>query len=360
MLFKEYLLQNWPLLLVLVAFIISLFLTVFSDKKTVKYMVFLIASIFALSIVVFIEFAIKAKPEYKMLRLVMMAIRYSATPFIIAEVIYINIKKLKSFIFIPALLLLILDIVSIFTGIVFRVDDAGQFSRGPLGVTPFVMVGLYSAILIYLLIERSNKSVMEIVPIVFLGLSLGSGLVLPFILKESYSSIFCLTIAIALFSYNEFTIHELTKKDALTGLLNRQAYYADVSRDPKKISAIISLDMNGLKAINDNIGHKAGDEALVSLSLCFIRAVKYHQHGYRVGGDEFVIVCRKSSEDDVQMLVERIKKLVRETKYSCSIGYSMNKDGNKTVTEMLKESDEMMYKDKERYYLEIGKDRRKI
>lgn len=238
--------------------------------------------------------------------------------------------------FIPAILLLILDIISIFTGIVFRVNDAGQFSRGPLGIAPFVMVGLYSVFLIYLLIKRSNKSVMEIVPIVFLGVSLGSGLVLPFILKESYSSIFCLTIAIALFSYNEFTIHGLTKKDSLTGLLNRQAYYSDVSINPENITSIISIDMNGLKAINDNIGHKAGDEALVSLSLCFIRALKYHQRGYRIGGDEFVIVCRKSSEDDIQTLIERIRKLVKETKYSCSIGYSMNKDGKSLYLKCLK------------------------
>ena len=322
-------------------------------------MVVLIASIFLLSIVVFVEFSIKDKPEYRILRLIMMAIRYSATPFIIAEVIYINIKKLKWFIFIPAMILLVLDVVSIFTGIVFTISSSNQFSRGPIGLAPFITVGLYSFALIYLLIRRSNKNMMEVIPIVFLGISLGSGLILPFILKESYSSIFCLIIAIALFAYHEFSIHALTKKDSLTGLLNRQAYYADVSHDSKNISSIVSIDMNGLKEINDNIGHEAGDEALVRLSICFLRSLRHNQYGYRIGGDEFVIVCRKNTEQDVLNLISRIKKAVKPTKYSCSIGYSMNIDGNKPVSKLLKESDQMMYLDKEKYYQESGKNRRK-
>lgn len=81
----------------------------------------------------------------------------------------------------------------------------------------------------------------------------------------------------------------LTQKDSLTGLLNRQAYYADVDSERQSITAIVSLDMNGLKVINDNLGHSAGDEALVTLSLCFMKALKRRQSGYRIGGDEFVI-----------------------------------------------------------------------
>ena len=72
-------------------------------------------------------------------------------------------------------------------------------------------------------------------------------------------------MGIALFIYHVFSILQLTKKDALTGLLNRQAYYGETSRSFKDITAIISLDMNGLKKINDTYGHDAGDEALITL-----------------------------------------------------------------------------------------------
>ena len=200
---------------------------------------------------------------------------------------------------------------------------------------------------------------MEIVYIVFLAFALGSGLLLVFILQGDYASIFCIIIAIALFAYFEFSVLQLTKKDALTGLLNRHAYYADINNDPKSISAIISIDMNGLKKINDNLGHAAGDEALVTLSYCFSRSLKSKQFGYRIGGDEFIIICRKNSEEEVLRLIESIRQYVNETPYSCAIGYSLNLQGDKHIDDLLKESDEMMYQEKEKHYHESGNERRK-
>ena len=356
--FKEYFLQNWPLLLILLAFIISLLATVFLDKKTIVRMYILIAAVFLLSIVVFVEFYISGMPEHRTARVILMSIRYSATPIIIAQIAFTYIKKLRWFIFIPAFLLIIINVISIFTGIVFSVDSNNEFHRGPLGYLPFIMVGLYSALLIFLLIKRSNKRFMEIVYIAFLGFALGSGLILPFIFKGEYASIFCITIAIALFAYFEFSVLQLTKTDSLTGFLNRHAYFADVNRKPKTITAIISIDMNGLKTINDTIGHAAGDEALLTLALCFNRPLNYKQSAYRIGGDEFLIVCRKTSEEEVLRIVEQIRKFVSKTKYSCAIGYSFNLQGNKSIDELLKESDEMMYQEKDKHYLETGEKRR--
>lgn len=358
---KDYLLQNWPLILVLLAFTISLISTVFMEKKIIKRMHILNGFIFLLSIVVFVEFEIAKNPDYRILRSVLAAVRYSATPFILAQVIFTQVKKMQWFIFIPATVLAILDFVSIPTGIVFSVTEANALERTPvIGYLPYVVVGLYSVFLIYLLVKRSNKHLVEIVPIAFMALALGSGLVLPFIFGADYSSIFCITIAIALFAYYEFTILQLTKKDSLTGLLNRQAFYADINNSPEDITALVSIDMNGLKYLNDNFGHDAGDEGLSTLALCFTRALKRRQVGYRVGGDEFVIVCRRNSEEDVTSLVERIKKYVSNTKYSCSIGYSVRKEETKHINELLKESDTVMYEEKQRYYQETGKERRRV
>lgn len=351
---KDYFLQNWPLILILLAFIISLVTTVFLDKKTIRRMYALVVAVFLLSIVVFVEFYILDNPELKNLRIALMAIRYSATPVIIALITFALVKRLRWFIFIPAIALAVVNVISIFTGIVFSVDADNVFHRGPLGYLPFIMVGLYSVLLIYLLIKRSNKKPMEIIYISFLAFALGSGLVLPFIFQGDYANIFCIIIAVALFSYFEFSVLQLVKKDSLTGLLNRHAYFADVSNDPKNITAIISIDMNGLKTINDTVGHAAGDEALVTLSLCFMRPLKSKQSGYRIGGDEFIIVCRKTSKEEVLNIVDQITKSVSETKYSCAIGYSFNLEGDKPVSDLLKESDEMMYKEKDKYYQESG------
>lgn len=354
MVVKEYFLQNWPLILILLAFLISLLTTVFLDKKTIMRMYILVAAVFVLSIVVFTEFYIIDMPELKNLRIVLMALRYSATPLIIAEISLALVKRLRWFVFIPALALVVINVVSIFTGIVFSVDEANEMQRGVLGYLPFIMVALYGALLIYLLIRQSNKRPTEILYIIFFAFALSSGVVLPFIFQGQYATIFCTIIAIALFTYFEFSVLQLTKKDSLTGLLNRHAYFADVSNDPKSITAIISIDMNGLKMINDTVGHAGGDEALVTLALCFVHSLKNKQSGYRIGGDEFIIVCRKTSEEEVLRLVEQIKKHVSETEYSCAIGYGLNLDGSKSIPDLLKESDKMMYAEKEKHYAELG------
>ena len=347
---KEYFFQNWILLLILGAFFVVLLITSFSNRKTTFRYLLLLVSIFLLSIVVFAEFYVQPVTENRIARLILMSVRYSATPFVIALLIMVLVKKQSYLVFIPAALLLIVDIVSIFTGIVFGLDESNELVRGPLGFLPYMMCGLYMALLIALLVMRSNKRWLEIVPIIFLTVALTSGLVFPFIFGSKFSQMYCTIMATSLFIYYVFTILELAKKDGLTGVLNREAYYVETRRDFKDITAIISLDMNGLKGINDTYGHATGDEALVTLALCFAKAVRVRQSVYRMGGDEFVIVCRKTNEEEVKDLVTRIKENVSKTKYSCSIGYSYHEEGTIKLEDLLKESDKQMYSDKADYY----------
>lgn len=357
--FVNYLFQNWATILVLLAFVIVLRITVFLDKHSKARMYILIAAVFVLSIVVFVEFYLAELNTLPDVRIVFMAIRYSFTPLIIALVLYALVKRSHWYVLLPAGLFAIINVISIFTGIVFSIDDEGKLVRGVLGFLPYVGVGLYSVVLILTLILQSNKQVNEIIPIAFLAVSFSSGLIFPFVFKQDYSKIFVMTIAIALFVYYVFQILQLTKKDALTGLLNRQAYYANVREDSKDITAFISIDMNGLKSINDNEGHHAGDVALETLGLCFFKAAKAHQSVYRLGGDEFVLVCKKTDKEQLEQLIKRIRDYVSKTRYSCSIGYSLNEDGTKSVDTMVKESDAMMYLDKAEYYKRNNIERRR-
>ena len=348
---KDYFFQNWILLLILGAFIVVLSITSFTNRKTSARYLLLLLLIFLLSIVVFSEFYFQSLTENRIAKLVLMSIRYSATPFVVALVIMVLVKKQSYFIFLPAILLLILNVVSIFTGIIFDVNSSTyELERGPLGYLPFFVSGLYIVFLIALLIIRCNKRWVEIFPIIFLSIALTSGVVFPFIFGSKFSQIFCTIMAVSLFIYYVFTILELAKKDALTGVLNREAYYIETRRDYKDITAIVSLDMNGLKTINDTYGHAAGDEALVTLALCFAKATRVRQSVYRMGGDEFVIVCRKTSEEEVVALVKRIEEYISETNYSCSIGYSYHEEGTIKLEDLLKESDKQMYSNKTEYY----------
>ena len=354
----NYLLENWGLILTLLAFIIMLRITVFLEKRTIIRMFILIVAVFLLSIIVFTEFYLADIGKYADVRIVMMAIRYSATPIIIAFILYTLMKKARLYVLIPSLLLAVINVVSIFTGIVFSLNEAGELVRGPLGYLPYIAVGIYSVVLIVVLILQSPKQITDIIPIVFLAFALGTGLVFPFIVGKHYSKIFVTTIGIALFVYYVFLIFQLTKKDALTGLFNRQAYYASTKTNAKDITAFVSIDMNGLKAINDTKGHLAGDEALVTLAGCFKKPLKTKQMAYRIGGDEFAIICRRTSEEELKNIIEEIKANVNETEYSCSIGYCYAPNESKPLDDMIKESDEMMYQDKSQFYSQKGIDRR--
>ena len=220
------------------------------------------------------------------------------------------------------------------------------------------MVGFYSVFLIIVLLKNSSRQKTEIIPIVFLGFALLSGLIMPFFYGSLYSHMFCTIISIALYVYYVFLILQVTKKDPLTGLLNRQAYYADLEDDPEEISALVSIDLNGLKIINVTYGHEAGDEARSTVSDCLFRALKSGQSGYRIGGDEFMIICRYNALNEVTELVRRIHNALTETKYNCSIGYSYSANSEKSVSDLKKESDAMMYQEKAKFYTNSGQDRR--
>ena len=93
--------------------------------------------------------------------------------------------------------------------------------------------------------------------------------------------------------YYLYTYSQYTKRDALTGLLNRQSYYSHIEKNGETIGAVISIDMNELKWLNDNYGHEAGDKGLATVSKCFKTNVSRRDKVYRIGGDEFMVLCSK-------------------------------------------------------------------
>ena len=347
----DFILQNWVLILVLAAFSIALRYTVFMDAVTIRRMYVLIVEIFLLSIVVYLEFLLADRGTGRELRVVLMAIRYSATPFIVAQVIFTLIKKQRWFLFLPAIGLAVVDLVSIFTGVVFRIDAAGVFSRGPLGMLPYIVAGLYCVALLFILFKRCNRQAMEIIPIVFLCVALLSGLLFPFVFGKAYANIFCPTIAIALFVYYEFQILQLTKKDSLTGLLNRHAFYADLANSPEDLSALISIDMDGLKTINDTKGHAAGDLYLKQACgiICRIFA---HSPVFRVGGDEFNVIAQGEDYRNMDELIEELRHTNEQNAGTelpiVAAGVARFEKGDSNVQTVYERADSIMYREKQR------------
>ena len=148
-------------------------------------------------------------------------------------------------------------------------------------------------------------------------------------------------------------------RDPLTGLLNRMSFYEDCELYNTTISAMASVDMNGLKDLNDAKGHEAGDEALKAIAVSLKGVGGRSILPYRIGGDEFTILFIRQEETAVEEILERMKKMIAEAGYSVSVGYAMREGRNDTVAEVLRRSDEKMYADKADYYRENRNDRRR-
>lgn len=129
--------------------------------------------------------------------------------------------------------------------------------------------------------------------------------------------------------------------------------------------AVFLIDINGLKAVNDSMGHEAGDELIVGAAECIEASIGRRGQTFRIGGDEFVVFASMTKKQAEAALLE----LEHETgkwsgtkvdKVSVSVGYALAKEHKElTVEELVKEADKGMYEQKEEYYRRSGSKRRR-
>lgn len=143
-------------------------------------------------------------------------------------------------------------------------------------------------------------------------------------------------------------LEEYYMKDELTNTMNRKLFMKDLKSRKTSITAIISIDLNGLKKINDTYGHEEGDKAIITLVNIIKLRINNNMKLYRIGGDEFNIICYNLYKKDIMETIENIKKDLEKTSYSCAIGVSY-KESDISITQMINLADELMYKDKDYY-----------
>ncbi len=156
--------------------------------------------------------------------------------------------------------------------------------------------------------------------------------------------------------------------DGLTGLFNRRSY-TDALKDleehiPDDFS-YITVDVNSLKATNDNYGHEAGDRILIGVARCLQMSFSGKGKIYRIGGDEYAVLLNAGKEEMDRMLADFDKHMKtwkdgEKLGLSASLGYASRSDApDGDVIELAKIADRRMYDAKAGYYLETGKNRRK-
>lgn len=156
--------------------------------------------------------------------------------------------------------------------------------------------------------------------------------------------------------------------DELTRLYNRRSYEEDLAGykenglDPDFV--ILTADVNGLKKVNDTMGHVGGDELIKGAADCLLLAVGSKGKVYRTGGDEFTAIMHTQEPKVVcRNIEERVNEWHGEYSptLSLSVGYASLADNpDLDIDSLEKKADTEMYKAKTRYYEKKGIDRREI
>ena len=145
----------------------------------------------------------------------------------------------------------------------------------------------------------------------------------------------------------------MSNVDSLTGLLNRHAMSRRIHElsesGAHKPFGVINMDLNGLKAVNDDEGHDAGDRLLVEASE-IMQKVFHREDLFRTGGDEFIVITPGIERDVFERKVERLRADVEKNAHvSFALG-SYWSDGSVDVRTAFINADEHMYADKRAYY----------
>lgn len=145
-------------------------------------------------------------------------------------------------------------------------------------------------------------------------------------------------------------LEKLSYRDMLTGLYNRNRYIERLEAykqvQDQQIGAIY-IDLNGLKKVNDEQGHRAGDELIVRAAGTI--AGIFAEDAYRVGGDEFVVILLDVSREEFARKTEQLRRQMQENSVDASIG-EVWQASTENLEDLLRLADENMYREKKRYY----------
>ena len=166
----------------------------------------------------------------------------------------------------------------------------------------------------------------------------------------------------------EYENRFLSESDQLTGMMNRRSFEQHMDllrkngRSPLDLT-ICAFDVNGLKKVNDTLGHHAGDELIRGAADCIEGAFGSYGRCYRTGGDEFMAILDGSHPTDEELrdsLNSRCScfKGTYVSGLSISIGM-VTGTAEDSLDALVMKADQEMYADKSRYYRQAGFDRRR-
>jgi len=183
----------------------------------------------------------------------------------------------------------------------------------------------------------------------------------PFFIQEFESIRYSLKLTFQRLKQEQEELYKLSTKDPLSGLYNRLSLMEKInwiiskSKRSESQFALLFLDLDNFKNINDSRGHEFGDEVLKHIATILISSVRENDIVSRLGGDEFVVVLPEIEDNKAILeVIKRIQIALQEPmefenyKYhiTCSIGIAIYPKDGTTVSDLLKNADIAMYKAK--------------
>ena len=278
----------------------------------------------------------------------------------------------------------VFQIVAAFNGWVIVVDAGNRYAHGPLYP---VYVAVCLAVIALTTVEfllygrayrRQNRgSLYSVLLLVVFGVGIQE-----IFGGEFRTAYLALTMGVALMFIHYAEFYQMTAdehirqqrrqlmRDALSGVYSRHAYMtaleqcSDETWLPDDFAAF-TIDINGLKTVNDTLGHEAGDELIVGAARCIEKVIGEAGKCYRTGGDEFVVLARMAGEQ-VKAVLEDLKRETRlwsgkmSTELSLSTGCALAAEhAGMNAEHLVREADQAMYAEKAAYYKTTGRDRRR-
>lgn len=257
---------------------------------------------------------------------------------------------------------------------------------GGISASPYLPLILVVPIFLFLIAGREYGiywSMVAVISVATLMIMEAGGFVFPQIIPESTRALFAFTawltslslLLLGLIAY-EMNSDKLTKRitkersqyahearhDPLTGLANRKQFFAranealsrSLSRQHK--AAVIFIDLDDFKLINDSFGHEVGDEVLTVVARRLQSNIRSVDTVARIGGDEFAVVLYSLNDTKTaEHIVEKLQRVLKEPlvigQHSLfapgSIGLAVAPDQGQEAEDLLRKADEAMYRAKE-------------
>ena len=226
----------------------------------------------------------------------------------------------------------------------------------------------------YLIVGNGGGMLLSVVSIIFviignshLAAPYSTNAVITTVVAILYISVFFRFFAAKSISFHHAMVEanrmlaEMASRDPLTGLFNARAYYAlcdnalhQAQRSGRPF-AMLFIDLDHFKAINDRYGHEAGDSVLRAVAICLGDGVRQSDVVGRIGGEEFSALLPDTDRDGALQLAETLRRQIEELDpdigtmrlpITASIGVTIGRADLETIAEVQHRADEAMYEAK--------------